>query len=87
MLERFWFRATAWLWKWSLFASNSPKLFLFPSGYRYVLFDHDAKFGGEVFRFLKSSDLKPMQISIRSPWRNGIAERFVSSIRGSFSIM
>ena len=55
--------------------------FPFPSDYRYVLFDHDAKFGGNVIRFLKSSDLKSMQTSIRSPWQNGIAERFVGSIR------
>ncbi len=55
--------------------------FPLPGDYRYVLFDHDAKFGGDVFQFLKSSDLKPMQTSIRSPWQNGIAERFVGSIR------
>ena len=55
--------------------------FPLPSQYRYVLFDHDAKFGGDVLRFLKSSDLIPIQTSIRSPWQNGIAERFVGSIR------
>jgi putative transposase len=46
-----------------------------------VLFDDDAKLGGDVLRFLKLSDLLPMQTSIRSPWQNGIAERFVGSIR------
>ena len=55
--------------------------FPLPGAHRYVLFDHDAKFGGDVFQFLKSSDLKPRQTSIRSPWQNGIAERFVGSIR------
>jgi putative transposase len=58
--------------------------FPLPSDYRYVLLDHDAKFGGDVFRFLKSSKLKPMQTGIRSPWQNGIAERFVGSIRREF---
>jgi putative transposase len=55
--------------------------FPLPCDYRYVLFDHDGKFGGDVLQFLKSSDLKPMQTSIRSPWQNGTAERFVGSIR------
>jgi putative transposase len=49
--------------------------------YRYVLFDHDAKFGKEVLNFLKSSDLEPVRPSVRSPWQNGIAERWVGSAR------
>ncbi len=55
--------------------------FPLPCPYRYVLFDHDAKFGNEVLTFLQSSDLKPMRTSIRSPWHNGIAERWVGSAR------
>jgi hypothetical protein len=35
--------------------------FPLPCPSRYVLFDHDAKFGNEVLTFLKSSDLKPMR--------------------------
>ena len=38
--------------------------------YRYVLFDHDAKFGNDVFEFLHASGTEPLQISIRSPWQN-----------------
>jgi putative transposase len=55
--------------------------FPLPCHYQYVLFDHDAKFGSEVLKFLKSSDLKPMRTSIRSPWQNGTAERWVGSAR------
>jgi transposase InsO family protein len=34
-----------------------------------------------VLQFLKSSALKPMRTSIRSPWQNGVAERWVGSAR------
>jgi hypothetical protein len=46
-----------------------------------VLFDHDSKFGNQVLQFLKSSALEPMRTSIRSPWQNGVAERWVGSVR------
>jgi putative transposase len=55
--------------------------FPLPCPYRYVLFDNDAKFGNEVLDFLRSSALKPMRTSIRSPWQNGTAERWVGSAR------
>jgi len=55
--------------------------FPLPGPYRYVLFDHDSKFGNEVLQFLYSSALKPMRTSIRSPWQNGVAERWVGSAR------
>ncbi|MFL6451875.1 MAG: integrase core domain-containing protein [Bryobacteraceae bacterium] len=55
--------------------------FPLPCPYRYVLFDHDAKFGNDVLKFLKSSDLMPLRTSIRSPWQNGVAERWVGSVR------
>jgi putative transposase len=47
----------------------------------YVLFDRDAKFGSEVFAFLKASGIKAIRTSVRSPWQNGIAERWVGSAR------
>ena len=52
-----------------------------PCPYRYVLFDHDAKFGHEVLDFLHSSHLEPVRTSFRSPWQNGTAERWVGSAR------
>jgi len=55
--------------------------FPLPCPYRYVLFDHDAKFGNDVFKFLGSSDLTPLRTSIRSPWQNGTAEPWVGSAR------
>ena len=47
--------------------------------YRYVLFDRDAKFSGDVFEFLQASALKPIRTSVRSPWQNGVAERWIGS--------
>jgi transposase InsO family protein len=55
--------------------------FPLPCPYRYVLFDHDAKFGNDVVQFLRSSNLTPLRTSIGSPWQNGTAERWVGSIR------
>jgi putative transposase len=52
-----------------------------PCPYRYVLFGRDAKFGTEVFALLKSSGIEPARTSLRSPWQNGIAERWVGSAR------
>src|SRR5262249_11236255 len=52
-----------------------------PCPYRYVIFDRDRKFGTEVFSFLKASGIKAVRTSVRSPWQNGVAERWVGSIR------
>lgn len=55
--------------------------FSLPCLYRYVIFDHDAKFSSAIREFLTSSGIKPIQTSIYSPWQNGIAERWVGSCR------
>lgn len=52
-----------------------------PCSYRYILFDRDAKFGNEVFEFLEASGVRPIRTTARSPWQNGIAERWVGSAR------
>jgi len=52
-----------------------------PCPYRCVLFDRDAKFGSEVHAFLKSSGVTPKRTTVRSPWQNGTAERWVGSVR------
>jgi len=51
-----------------------------PCPYRYVIFDRDRKFGAEVRAFLKASGIKSVRTSVRSPWQNGVAERWVGSI-------
>ncbi|MGH9630278.1 MAG: hypothetical protein ACRD7E_18340, partial [Bryobacteraceae bacterium] len=52
-----------------------------PCPYHYVLFDRDAKFGNEVVALLRASGIEPLGTSVRSPWQNGIAERWVGSAR------
>jgi len=49
--------------------------------YRYAILDRDAKFGEDVTDLLVSSGIKPKRISFRSPWQNGVAERWVGSCR------
>jgi putative transposase len=49
--------------------------------YRYVILDRDAKFDSSVLQFLEATGLESKRTSIRSPWQNGIAERWVGSCR------
>ena len=51
------------------------------SPYKYAILDRDAKFSAEVLELLKSSGIEPKHTSIRSPWQNGTAERWVGSAR------
>jgi hypothetical protein len=50
-------------------------------GYRYMILDRDSKFDTDVVAFLESTGLRPKRTSIRSPWQNGVAERWVGSCR------
>lgn len=49
--------------------------------HRYVILDRDSKFSAEVIGFLRSSGIKSVRTSVRSPWQNGLAERWVGSAR------
>ena len=49
--------------------------------YRYVILDRDSKFDAEVIAFLKATGLQPKRTSVRAPWQNGIAERWVGGCR------
>jgi len=55
--------------------------FPLPCLHRYVVLDRDAKFGGDVVEFLQASGIEPIRTSVRSPWQNGIAERWIGSCR------
>jgi hypothetical protein len=52
-----------------------------PCRYRYVILDRDQKFDGEVLAFLRSAGLKAKRTSVRAPWQNGVAERWIGSCR------
>ena len=48
---------------------------------RFLIFDRDAKFGGDVVSTAKAMGSQPIRTAYRSPWQNGIAECWVGSER------
>jgi putative transposase len=48
---------------------------------QYSIFDRDAKPGAEVQQFLDLARISGIRASYRSPWQNGVAERWVRSFR------
>jgi len=48
---------------------------------KYLIFDRASNFDGQVIDTVMSFGIQPKQTSFRSPWQNGIAERFVGSCR------
>ena len=48
---------------------------------RFLIFDRDTKFSADVQRFLDSAGISAIRTSYRSPWQNGVAERWVRSFR------
>ena len=48
----------------------------------YLIFDRDTKFSTEeVHQFLDAAGISAIRTSYRSPWQNGVAERWVRSFR------
>jgi hypothetical protein len=48
---------------------------------RFLIFDRDSKFGGDVVSMAKVMGSQPLRTRFRSPWQNGVAERWVGSVR------
>jgi putative transposase len=48
---------------------------------RFLIFDRDAKYGLEVLIAMRSMAIRPVRTSYKSPWQNGVAERWVESCR------
>ena len=48
---------------------------------RFLIFDRDAKFNADVVATMEEYGMRPMRTALRSPWQNGIAERWVGSVR------
>ena len=55
--------------------------FPFDHGQRFLIHDRDSKFGETVDTAVADVGLKPLRTSFRSPWQNGVAERWVGSCR------
>jgi putative transposase len=49
--------------------------------HRFLLFDRDSKFGTDVISAAKDVGSQPIRTAFRSPWQNGVAERWVGSCR------
>ena len=55
--------------------------FPYDSLQKYLIFDRDTKFGSDAITAVKSMGGKPIRTSFRSPWQNGVAERWIESCR------
>jgi transposase InsO family protein len=62
-------------------AQQLREAFPFDSAPRFMIFDRGAIFSAEVMVMLRSMKVEPTRTSFRSPWQNGIAERFVATVR------
>ena len=49
--------------------------------HEFLIFDRDAKFGSEALSAMEAVELASVRTSFRSPWQNGVAERWVGSRR------
>ena len=67
--------------------SADPESGIPPEGFEWkgipfiIVIDRDGKFGHEVTRTLKGMGIKIVTTAYRSPWQNGVAERWVLSVR------
>src|SRR6202162_167647 len=48
---------------------------------KFLILDHDAKYGTEVPAAIRSMDIAAIRTAVGCPWQNGIAERWVGSCR------
>jgi putative transposase len=55
--------------------------FPFESAPGYLILDRGANFNSDVIETVKSFGVQPKRASYRSPWQNGVAERFVGNCR------
>ena len=62
-------------------AQQLREAFPYESAPKFLLFDHDQKYGLEVLAAIRSLQITGVQTSIQSPWQNGVAERWVGSCR------
>ena len=47
----------------------------------FVIFDRDSKFSPDIVAAVKENGRKQIRTAFRSPWQNGVAERWVGSVR------
>ena len=62
-------------------SSNCARHFRTTPRRGYLIFDRGANFNEEVIDTVKSFGIQPKRTSFRSPWQNGVAERWVGNCR------
>ena len=62
-------------------AQQLRETFPYDSTSKHLIFDRAANFSDEIVDTIKSFGIEPKRTSFRSPWQNGVAERFVGSCR------
>ena len=62
-------------------AQQLRETFPFESAPRFLIFDRDAIFSAGLTATIRSMLMGPTRTSYRSPWQNGVAERFVGTVR------
>jgi putative transposase len=67
--------ASAWV------AQQLREAFPHETACRYLIHDRDSIFGNHVDETIASFGTRPVRTSYRSPWQNGVAERWVGSCR------
>ena len=55
--------------------------FPYDSSPKYLIFDRATNFNSEVLGTIKTLGIEPKRTSFRSPWQNGVAERWVGNCR------
>ena len=55
--------------------------FPYDAASKYLIFDRGTQFNEEVVDTMKSFGIQPKRTSFRSPWQNGVAERWVGNCR------
>ena len=53
----------------------------YQASHRFLICDRDSKLSGSVLSAAKEMGSEPVRTAFRSPWQNGVAERWVGSCR------
>jgi len=62
-------------------AQQLREAFPYDAAPRHLVFDRDSIFGTDVVAAVKSFGISPARTSYRSPWQNGVVERWIGSCR------
>jgi putative transposase len=68
-------RTSAWV------VQQLREAFPYDSAPGYLIFDRGSNFNEEVIDTVKSFGIQPKRTSFRSPWQNGVAERWIENCR------